>query len=119
MTLDFLVSAFVTLFVVVDPLGLVPAFLALTQGMKARARRQVAARAALIAAAILAGSALVGDWLLTRLGISLSAFRIAGGLPLFLVASKMVLERRVEEEPPPAEHALGARPRHIAAFPLA
>jgi multiple antibiotic resistance protein len=119
MPLDFLVSALVTLFVVVDPLGLVPAFLALTQGMKARARRQVAVRAALIAAAILAGFALVGDWLLARLGISLPAFRIAGGLLLFYVAFQMVLEQRVEEETSTAEHALEARVRNIAAFPLA
>jgi multiple antibiotic resistance protein len=119
MTLDFLVSALVTLFVVVDPLGLVPAFLALTQGMKARARRQVAMRAALIASAILIGFALVGDWLLARLGISLPAFRIAGGLLLFYVAFQMVLEQRVEEETSTAAHALEARVRNIAAFPLA
>ncbi len=119
MALDFLISALVTLFVVVDPLGLVPAFLALTHGMRAKARRQVAMRAALIAAAILAGSALVGDWLLGRLGISLPAFRIAGGLLLFYVAFQMVLEQRVENETSTAEHALEARAQHIAAFPLA
>ena len=119
MALDFLVSAFVTLFVVVDPLGLVPAFLALTHGMKAKARRQVAVRAALIACAILAGFALIGDWLLARLGISLPAFRIAGGLLLFYVAFQMVLEQRAEEESSTAESALEARVRHIAAFPLA
>jgi multiple antibiotic resistance protein len=75
--------------------------------------------AALIAATILAGFALIGDWLLTRLGISLPAFRIAGGLLLFYVAFQMVLEQRVEEETSTAEHALEARVRNIAAFPLA
>ena len=94
MTLDFLISAFVTLFVVVDPFGLVPAFLALTDGLKAKMRRRVAVRAALIAAVILAGFALGGDWLLQRLGISLPAFRIAGGLLLFSVAFQMVLGQR-------------------------
>jgi multiple antibiotic resistance protein len=83
MPLEFLISALVTLAVVVDPLGLVPAFVAITQGLPARSRRSVALRACLIAAAILAGSALIGDWLLRTLSITLPAFRIAGGLLLF------------------------------------
>ena len=91
--IDFLVSALVTLFVVVDPIGLTPAFLGVTSGLPRPARRQVALRASLIAFAILAGSALVGDWLLRVLSISLPAFRIAGGLLLFSIASEMVFER--------------------------
>ena len=59
--LDFLVSALVTLFVVVDPVGLTPAFIGLTAGLPRNSRRQVALRACLIAFAILAGSALIGD----------------------------------------------------------
>ena len=62
MELDFLVSAAVTLFVVVDPVGLAPSFLAATQGMPANAQRSVARRASLIAALILAGAATGGDW---------------------------------------------------------
>jgi multiple antibiotic resistance protein len=119
MTLDFLISAFVTLFVVVDPFGLVPAFLALTDGLKAKMRRRVAVRAALIAAVILAGFALGGDWLLQRLGISLPAFRIAGGLLLFSVAFQMVLGQRAALESSTAEHAIEEHVRNIAAFPLA
>src|SRR5262249_31384575 len=80
MPLDFLISALVTLLVVVDPIGLVPSYLAITQGLPQSARRSVAFRATLIAAAILAGSALIGDWLLHTLSIGLPAFRIAGGL---------------------------------------
>src|SRR5262249_58299372 len=64
MPLEFLISAFVTLLVVVDPIGLVPSYLAITHGLPEPARRSVALRATLIAAAILCGSALIGDWLL-------------------------------------------------------
>jgi multiple antibiotic resistance protein len=64
MPLEYLISALVTLLVVVDPLGLVPSYVAVTHGLKARARRSVALRACLIAAAILAGTALAGGWLL-------------------------------------------------------
>ncbi|MGB6349211.1 MAG: MarC family protein, partial [Pseudolabrys sp.] len=64
MPIEFLISAFVTLAVVVDPIGLVPSYLAVTQGLPKSARRSVAWRAALIAGLILAGSALIGDWLL-------------------------------------------------------
>src|SRR5262245_62991555 len=83
MPVEFLISALVTLLVVVDPIGLAPTFLAVTHGFSSQHRRQVAVRASLIAAAILIGAALIGDWLLRQLGISLPAFRIAGGLLLF------------------------------------
>ena len=83
MPFEFLISALVTLLVVVDPIGLVPSYLAVTHGLPKRARRSVALRAAVIAAVILAGSALIGDWLLRTLSIGLPAFRIAGGLLLF------------------------------------
>jgi small neutral amino acid transporter SnatA (MarC family) len=93
MALDYLVSTFVTLIVVVDPLGLAPTFLSITNELPQRARRHVGLRAPLIAGAILIGAAFFGDWLLRRLGISLPAFRIAGGLLLFSVASEMVLAK--------------------------
>ena len=67
MPYEFLVSALVTLVAVVDPIGLVPTFLGITHGMPAAARLSVAVRASLIAASILAGSALIGDWLLRTL----------------------------------------------------
>ena len=115
---DYLISTFVTLFVVVDPVGLVPTFVAITHGLPRSARRQIAIRASLIAAAILIGTAAMGDWLLTRLGISLPAFRIAGGLLLFSIASEMVFGVRIERQSRTAEQAL-EDVRHIAAFPLA
>jgi multiple antibiotic resistance protein len=119
MPLDFLISALVTLLVVVDPLGLVPSFLAVTHGLPERTRRNVALRACLIAAAILAGSALGGDWLLRTLAIGLPAFRIAGGLLLFSIASEMVFGVRIERQSREAEGAIEEHVRNIAAFPLA
>jgi len=119
MPLDYLVSALVTLIVVVDPVGLVPTFLAVTQGLPQQARRRIAVRAAIIAATILAGTALVGDWLLHQLGITLPAFRIAGGLLLFAVASEMVFGVRIERQSKQAEDALEEHVRNVAAFPLA
>src|SRR5262250_2071114 len=105
MPIDYLVSALVTLAVVVDPIGLVPTFLAVTHGLPRQARRRIAVRASIIAAAILAGTALLGDWLLRQLGITLPAFRIAGGLLLFAVAFDMVLGWRSEREGKEAEQA--------------
>jgi multiple antibiotic resistance protein len=117
--LDFAVSAFVTLFIVVDPIGLVPTFIAITHDLPAAARRQVAIRAAALAAAILAGTVFVGDWLLAQLGITLPAFRIAGGLLLFSIASEMVFGVRIERQSKTAERAIEEHVRNIAAFPLA
>jgi multiple antibiotic resistance protein len=117
--LEFLVSALVTLLIVVDPVGLAPTFLAVTHGMSAAHRRQVAVRASIIAALILIGTAIIGDWLLTTLGISLPAFRIAGGLLLFSIASEMVFGVRIERQSKTAEQAIEERVRNVAAFPLA
>ena len=119
MPIEFLISALVTLVVVVDPIGLVPSFVAITHDLPARARRNVALRACLIAAAILAGSALAGDWLLRTLAIGLPAFRIAGGLLLFSIASEMVFGVRTGRQSQQAEQALEEHVRNIAAFPLA
>jgi multiple antibiotic resistance protein len=119
MPLDFAISALVTLFVVVDPAGLVPAFLAVTEGLPGHARRNVALRASLIAGAILIGTALLGDSLFRALGISLPAFRIAGGLLLFSIAFEMVFGVRMRREGAVAEQAVEEHVRNIAAFPLA
>jgi multiple antibiotic resistance protein len=119
MPLEFLISALVTLLVVVDPIGLVPSYLAVTHGLPRRARRNVALRAAVIAAVILAGSAFVGDWLLRTLSIGMPAFRIAGGLLLFSIASEMVFGVRIERQSRQAEDAIEEHVRNVAAFPLA
>jgi len=111
-----LISALVTLFVVIDPIGLGPIFIGLTAGMPAKLKRKIGLEASIIAFFVLAGSALFGDWLLAKLGISLAAFRIAGGLLLFAIAFEMVFERRTERK---AEKSATATGSHIAAFPLA
>lgn len=116
---SYAISALVTLLVVVDPMGLVPTFIGVTEGMSASLRRQVALRAAAIAGMILIGAALIGDWLLAKLSISLSAFRIAGGLLLFSIATEMVFGVRMRREGETAEQAIEERARNIAAFPLA
>jgi multiple antibiotic resistance protein len=119
MPFEYLISAAVTLFVVVDPIGLAPTFLSVTSGFPDGARRTVALRATTIAGAILAGAALIGDWLLRQLGITLPAFRIAGGLLLFSIASEMVLGVRIERQSRDAEQACEEHVRNIAVFPLA
>jgi multiple antibiotic resistance protein len=119
MPFEFLISALVTLLVVVDPVGLVPTFIATTEGLPSNARRHVAIRACVIAACILAGSALIGAWLLKNLGIGLPAFRIAGGLLLFSIAFEMLFGIRIERETRAAEQAVHEHVRNIAAFPLA
>jgi multiple antibiotic resistance protein len=119
MLVDYAISALLTLFVVVDPIGLAPTFLAVTDGLPRTARRAVAARASLIAGAILIGATLGGNWLLDTLEISLAAFRIAGGLLLFSIASQMVFGVRMRREGEEAEQAVEEHVRNIAAFPLA
>lgn len=92
----FLITAFATLFVVIDPPGLVPLFIALTQGMDAEHRRRLALRACIIAAILLTLFGLLGEQLLGFIGISMPAFRIAGGILLFLTALDMLFERRTQ-----------------------
>jgi multiple antibiotic resistance protein len=119
MPLDYAISALLTLLVVVDPVGLVPTFLAVTEDLPRPSRRSVAVRSSIIAGAILIGTALIGDWLLHTLSISLPAFRIAGGLLLFSIASQMVFGVRLRRESEEAEEAVEEHVRNIAAFPLA
>lgn len=120
MPFEFATSALVTLLVVVDPIAVAPIFLAITEGLTRRARVHVAWRASLIAALILIAVAIGGDWLLRQLGISLPAFRIAGGLLLFSIAFEMVFGVRNERQARSAEQAVEehTRVRTLAAFPL-
>jgi multiple antibiotic resistance protein len=101
----FLITTFATLFVVIDPPGLVPLFIALTQGMDTAHRRRLALRACVIAFAILLVFGIAGDTILGFVGISMPAFRIAGGILLFLTALDMLFERRTQRrEGQKAEH---------------
>lgn len=83
-------NSFVTLLVVVDPLGLAPIFAALTRGYPARRKRETAVRGTVLGTGILLIFALAGDVLLSALGIGIPAFRIAGGMLLFLLSLDMV-----------------------------
>lgn len=94
--LDLFISAFVTFFVVIDPPGCAPIYASLTKGATAVQRRNMAIRAAFIAAMILLVFALFGEQLLDALHIELDSFRIAGGVMLFLIAIDMVFEKRTE-----------------------
>ncbi|MDP2803955.1 MAG: MarC family protein [Phreatobacter sp.] len=120
MTVEFITSALVTMFVIVEPIALVPIFLAVTPGFSASQRRQVAWRACLIAFLILAACAFFGDWLLRMLGISLPAFRIAGGLLVFWIAFEMVFGLRAGRKTETAREAIDKEHIvNVAAFPMA
>ena len=120
MDIAFLKTALVTLFVAVDPPGLAAIFLGLTASMTVAQRARTAKRAVVIAFCILVAAAMGGQMLLSALGISLPAFRIAGGLLLFYIAAEMVFEKREERKSHSAEEALAdGKPHDIAAFPLA
>ncbi len=109
-------AAFVTLFVIIDPIGLMPLFIALTSGMTKAQRRGVAFRALATGAGILVVFGLTGEFLLAKIGISMSAFRVSGGILLFLTAIDMLFERRTERREKTAEEDEGPDP---AVFPLA
>jgi multiple antibiotic resistance protein len=120
MLADFVTSALATLLVVADPVLLSALFLGITHGMTKEHRREVALRGSLIAFFILLAAGLGGAKLLDLLGISLSAFRIAGGLLLLSAAAEMVFDRRSERLKSTVEQAITVdHVRNIAAFPLA
>jgi len=117
---NLLISAFSTLFVTVDPPGLVPIFIALTHDLSTAERRKVALFSCLIAFCLLALAAVGGKVLLGVLGISLDAFRIAGGLFLFYTGFEMLFEMRQPRRQSHAKTAVGIdHIKNIAAFPLA
>jgi multiple antibiotic resistance protein len=118
--IESLFNAFVTVLVTIDPPGLAPLFLAVTAGMNRSERTQVALRASTIAFVVLALFAIAGDDILAVFGITLPAFRVAGGLLLFVIAFEMIFERRQDRKERSAGLAVGKdHIRNIAAFPLA
>ena len=120
MLTDFVTSAIATLLVVADPVFLSAIFLGVTHGMTDQHRREVALRASVIAFVILIAAGLGGAKLLELLGITLSAFRIAGGLLLLSAAAEMVFDRRSQREQATADKAISVdHVKNIAAFPLA
>jgi multiple antibiotic resistance protein len=116
---QYAVVAFASLFILVDPLATAPLFLVMTEGDPPGKRRQTARRAAWTACMTLTGFALLGDVLLRLFSLTLSAFRIAGGIILFGIALNMIRLRRVREIQTPEEVQEGIAQDDIALIPLA
>ena len=116
---ELFVSAFITLFVVIDPPGCAPIYAGLTKGATTAERRIMAIRASLIALAILLVFAMFGQDLLGALHIELDAFRIAGGLMLFWIAWEMVFEKRTQRREERAERATREQVEDVSVFPMA
>ncbi|MBV7256066.1 MarC family protein [Pacificimonas sp. WHA3] len=116
---ELFVSAFATLFVVIDPPGCAPIFSGLTRGASDAARRSMAIRSVLVASGVLLIFAFFGRPLLDALGISLDAFRVAGGIMLFIIALEMVFEKRTaRRETRAQEVAEQAEVEDVSVFPM-
>ncbi len=108
-------NEFVTLFIVINPIGLLPVFLAVTGGLDAVVQRKIAVTAVLVAFGVLIFFIAVGGFLLEKMGIALRAFQIAGGIVLFLIALEMV--QGVSHTP--SRDSSDAGPMAVAIYPLA
>ncbi|WP_426265832.1 MarC family protein [Sphingomonas sp. LHG3443-2] len=118
--IELFTSAFITLAVIIDPPGCAPIFAGLTKGAADAHRRAMAIRSAVVAWCILLFFALLGEPLLRTLGISLSAFRLAGGIMLFMIALDMVFEKRTERREERAREIEGTpEADDISVFPMA
>ncbi|MGK0619486.1 MarC family protein [Meiothermus cerbereus] len=115
--IEFATKAFVTFFVLIDPIGLIPLFLGLVGTRSYQEQKRIALRATVVAGLLVLGFAVVGGAILRHLGISLEALKVAGGLLLFKIALDMInaeLERETDEE-----HAESQARPDISVFPLA
>ncbi|GIW28346.1 MAG: UPF0056 inner membrane protein [Meiothermus sp.] len=115
--IEFAVKAFLTLFVLIDPIGLIPLFLGLVGTRSYQEQKKIALRSTLVAGFLILGFAILGGVILRHLGISLEALKVAGGLLLFKIALDMInaqLERETDEE-----HAESQARTDISVFPLA
>ncbi len=118
--MDILISTFVALLIVLDPIGTAPIFMGLTSGMSLKHRRRMALKGVGLSTMILLVFFFIGDTLLEWMGIGLPAFRIAGGILLLLLAIDMVFARQsglrstTDREQEEAEHKLD-----VSVFPLA
>jgi multiple antibiotic resistance protein len=116
---DELLKFFVLFFVIVEPISLVPLFAAMTEGADESFRRRMALRAVLIAGTVFALFAVGGAWFLQTMGISIAAFRIAGGIMLFLIALEMVFARESGTRTTSEEKDESKKRADISVFPLA
>ena len=123
--LSLLLASFVTFFVAIDPVAMAPMFTTMTARMSPQWRRKMAFKAIAIATGILLAFAFGGAWLLDQIHVSIDAFRIAGGLLLFLIAVDMLFEKRAERRDERAEKVAAEQAKHpehqddISVFPLA
>jgi len=116
---DILLNAFVTLFVTIDPIGNAPLFLGLTVGLEAARRRRIAIRGTVIAFGVLTLFALTGTAVLDAMGITIDAFRVAGGLLLFYTAFEMIYAKREERKAKTSSAVAEEHIADLAVFPLA
>ena len=117
---DAIINAFITLFVTIDPIGLAPLFIGITVGMSRSERLSVAVRSCIIAFGLLALFLVAGQKILDTLGITIHAFRVAGGLLLFYTAFEMVFGARQERKEKASKTAITKdQIANIAVFPLA
>ncbi|MCU0702666.1 MAG: MarC family protein [Fimbriiglobus sp.] len=115
---DFALTAFTSILFLVDPPGCIPAYLALTSRYTPAKRKRTALIACITATLVMSGFGIVGTWLFHFLGLSLPAFKIAGGLVLFLVAIDMIRAQRSTQEDP-EEMQEGKEASDVAIAPLA
>jgi multiple antibiotic resistance protein len=113
-----LIAAFTTLFIIIDPPGLAPVFIALTQGMDAARRRAIAVRAFFVAFSLMMVFLFLGEAVLGFIGISMDAFRIAGGILLFLTALDMLFQRRQARREDSAAEGQAEHEDDPSVFPL-
>ncbi|MFD2230126.1 MarC family protein [Alkalimarinus sediminis] len=116
MNWDSIIKEFITLWVVIDPIGSIPVFIAVTAGLQASMQRKVAIKATSVAAIILLFFLTLGQLLLEQLSISLDAFQIAGGIVLFLFALTMIFG---DSKPDEEKKQIQGSVSHLAIFPLA
>lgn len=114
-----LIAAFTTMFIIIDPPGLAPVFIALTQGMSAAQRRAIAIRACIVSAALMMLFLFLGETVLGFIGISMDAFRIAGGILLFLTALDMLFQKRQARREESAATGQAEHEDDPSVFPLA
>jgi len=118
--LELFLSAFAVLFVIIDPPGCAPIFATLTHGTSRKHQNTMAFKSVIVAAIILFGFAYAGEFIFAKLGISLDALRIAGGIMLFIIGLNMVFEKRTEKREDRAEEVLETidDPEDISVFPM-
>src|SRR4051812_36925981 len=117
--LDLALNSFITLFVIIDPVGLIPIYQGLAQKAGWRVRGQLALRGVGIGGSVLLLFAVAGDPLLHALGVSLPAFRAAGGAMLFLIGLEMMFQRRTQRRSRNVDAVEETHPEDVSIFPLA